>query len=149
MIKRSVYILLMTSQSIANDVAMARQLWRNRVNNDVQFVRYRFYSRQHSWMCCKKGKCIAWIYIRPSAMAISTHIVTITYMNLHWAPYISRYNYTISQSLPPFCFFVISEFIVSQRQCPMYMKIYNFNVLFNHNNNASYCIQCTITVYIA
>ena len=32
---RSIYILLMTSQSIANDVTITRQLWRYRVNSDI------------------------------------------------------------------------------------------------------------------
>ena len=40
----SVYILLMTSQSIADDVTMTKQLWYERVNNGILFVRYRFYS---------------------------------------------------------------------------------------------------------
>ena len=31
----SVYILLMMSKSIADDVTMARQLWRDHVNNDI------------------------------------------------------------------------------------------------------------------
>ena len=31
----SVFVLQMTSQSIAADVTMARQLWRNHVNNDI------------------------------------------------------------------------------------------------------------------
>ena len=31
----SVYILLMTSQSIADDVTMTRQLWRDHVNGDI------------------------------------------------------------------------------------------------------------------
>ena len=31
----SVFILLMTSQTIADDVTMARQLWHNHVNNDI------------------------------------------------------------------------------------------------------------------
>ena len=32
---RSVYILLMTSQSIADDVTLSRQLWRDHANNDI------------------------------------------------------------------------------------------------------------------
>ena len=32
---RSVFDLLITSQSIADDVTMARQLWRDHVNNDI------------------------------------------------------------------------------------------------------------------
>ena len=34
----SVYNLLMTSKSIAGDVTMARQLWRDHVNNDIELV---------------------------------------------------------------------------------------------------------------
>ena len=34
-IARSVFILLMTSQLIADDVTIARQLWRDHVNNDI------------------------------------------------------------------------------------------------------------------
>ena len=34
-VSRSVYILPMTSQSIAYDVTMSRQLWRDHVNNDI------------------------------------------------------------------------------------------------------------------
>ena len=45
---RSVFVLLMTSQSIADDVTITRQLWRDRVNNDIELVRYRFYSRRYS-----------------------------------------------------------------------------------------------------
>ena len=45
---RSVFVLLMTSQSIANDVTITRQLWRDHMDNDVQLVRYRFYSRWYS-----------------------------------------------------------------------------------------------------
>ena len=41
----SVFVLLKTSQSIANDVTVTRQFWRNHVNNDIQLARYRFYSR--------------------------------------------------------------------------------------------------------
>ena len=32
---RSVFILLVTSQSIADDVIMTTQLWRDHVNNDI------------------------------------------------------------------------------------------------------------------
>ena len=32
---RSVFVLLMTSQSIADDVTMTRQLWRDHVNNNI------------------------------------------------------------------------------------------------------------------
>ena len=32
---RSVFVLLMTSQSIADGVTMTRQLWRDHVNNDI------------------------------------------------------------------------------------------------------------------
>ena len=32
---RSVFVLLMTSQSIADDVTLTRQLWRDHVNNDI------------------------------------------------------------------------------------------------------------------
>ena len=32
---RSVFVLLMTSQSVADDVTMTRQLWRGHVNNDI------------------------------------------------------------------------------------------------------------------
>ena len=32
---RSVYVSLMTSQSIADDVTMTRQLWRDHVNSDI------------------------------------------------------------------------------------------------------------------
>ena len=32
---RSVFVLLMTSQSIADDVTITRQLWRDHVNNDI------------------------------------------------------------------------------------------------------------------
>ena len=32
---RYVFVLLMTSQSIADDVIMTRQLWRDHVNNDI------------------------------------------------------------------------------------------------------------------
>ena len=32
---RSVFVLLVTSQSIADDVTMTRQLWRDHVNNDI------------------------------------------------------------------------------------------------------------------
>ena len=44
----SVFVLLMTSQPIADDVIMTWQLWRDHVNNDIQLVRYRFYSRRYS-----------------------------------------------------------------------------------------------------
>ena len=43
-----VYILLMTSQSIADDVTITRQLWRDHMNNNIQLVRYPFYSLQYS-----------------------------------------------------------------------------------------------------
>ena len=45
---RSVYILLMNSQSIADDVTMTSQLWRDYVNSDIEFVRYRLYPRRYS-----------------------------------------------------------------------------------------------------
>ena len=45
---RSVFDLLMTSQSIAADVTMTWQLWRDHVNSDIQQVRYRFCSRRYS-----------------------------------------------------------------------------------------------------
>ena len=32
---RSIFILLMTSQSIADDITMTRQLWRAHVNSDI------------------------------------------------------------------------------------------------------------------
>ena len=32
---RSVFVLLMTSQAIVDDVTMTRQLWRDHVNNDI------------------------------------------------------------------------------------------------------------------
>ena len=32
---RSIFVLLMTSQSIADDVTITRQLWRDHVNNDI------------------------------------------------------------------------------------------------------------------
>ena len=32
---RSLYVLTMTSQSIADDVRMTRQMWRGHVNNDI------------------------------------------------------------------------------------------------------------------
>ena len=35
---RSVFVLLMTSQSIADDVTMIRQFWRDHVNNDIYFI---------------------------------------------------------------------------------------------------------------
>ena len=34
-LNRSVFFLLMTSQSIADDVTITRQLWRDHVNNDI------------------------------------------------------------------------------------------------------------------
>ena len=45
---RSVFVLLMTSQSIADDVTMTRQLWRDHANSDIWVARYRFYSRRYS-----------------------------------------------------------------------------------------------------
>ena len=44
----------MTSQSIADDVTMTRQLWRDHVSSDIQLVRYRFYSRRYSRSVVKK-----------------------------------------------------------------------------------------------
>ena len=41
---RSVFVLLMTSQSIPDDVTMTRKLWCDHLNSDIQLVRYRFYS---------------------------------------------------------------------------------------------------------
>ena len=45
---RPVYVLLMASQSIADDVTIIRQIWREHMKNDVQFVRYRFDLRRYS-----------------------------------------------------------------------------------------------------
>ena len=45
---RSLYTLLMTSQSIDDDVTMTRQLRREHVTSDIWLVRYRFYSRRYS-----------------------------------------------------------------------------------------------------
>ena len=45
---RSLYVPLMTTQSIGDDVTMARQLWREHVTSDFEIVRYRFYSRRYS-----------------------------------------------------------------------------------------------------
>ena len=40
----SVFVLLMTSQSIADDVTMTWQLWRDHVNNDIYLVGHRFFT---------------------------------------------------------------------------------------------------------
>ena len=45
---RSVSALLMTSQSIADDVTMTKQLWRDHVNTGIWFVTYRSYLRRYS-----------------------------------------------------------------------------------------------------
>ena len=45
---RSGYILLMTSQSFADDVTMTRQLRHDHMNSDIWLVRYRFCSRRYS-----------------------------------------------------------------------------------------------------
>ena len=51
---RSVLVLLMTSQSIADDVTINRQLWNDHVNNGILLVRYRFiYGDIHDWSCEK------------------------------------------------------------------------------------------------
>ena len=42
------FVLLMTSQSIADDVTTTWQLWRDHVNCDIQLVRNRFYSQRYS-----------------------------------------------------------------------------------------------------
>ena len=43
---RSVFVLLMTLQSITDDVTITRQLWCDHVNSDSLLARYRFYSRR-------------------------------------------------------------------------------------------------------
>ena len=45
---RSVFVLMMTSQSFADGVTITRKLWRDHVNSDILLVRYRFYSRRFS-----------------------------------------------------------------------------------------------------
>ena len=45
---RSVFVLLMMSQSIVDDVIISRQMWRDHVNSDISLVRYRFHSRRYS-----------------------------------------------------------------------------------------------------
>ena len=45
---RLVFVLLMMSQLIADDVTMTRQVWRDHLNSDIQLVRYRFYSQRYS-----------------------------------------------------------------------------------------------------
>ena len=44
-----VFVLLMTSQSIPDDITITRQLWCDHVNNDNKRVRYWFYSWWYSW----------------------------------------------------------------------------------------------------
>ena len=45
---RSVFVLQMTSQSIADDVIVTGQLWRDHVKSDIYLVRHRFYSQPYS-----------------------------------------------------------------------------------------------------
>ena len=45
---RSTYILLMASQSIADDATMTRQLWLDNTNNIILLVRCWFHSRRYS-----------------------------------------------------------------------------------------------------
>ena len=45
----SVSVLLMTSQSIADDITMTRQFWRDHVNSDVDFIHDDIHNRS-----CKK-----------------------------------------------------------------------------------------------
>ena len=49
-LSRSVYILLMTSQSIADDIKITKHFWHEQVKSGIQLVRYRFYSRRYSWL---------------------------------------------------------------------------------------------------
>ena len=46
----TVFIPLMTSHSIPDDITMIRQLWCDHVNNDIKWVRYRFHSWRYSWL---------------------------------------------------------------------------------------------------
>ena len=46
---RLLYVLLMTPQSMEDDVTMTTQLWRDNVTSDMWLVRYRFYGGS-----CKK-----------------------------------------------------------------------------------------------
>ena len=45
---RSLYVLLMTSQPIGDDVTKTRQLWREHMTSDIYLVRYWFYSWRYS-----------------------------------------------------------------------------------------------------
>ena len=49
---RSVFVLVMTSQSIADNITMTRQLWHNHVQCDIWLVRYRFNSWPYSRLAC-------------------------------------------------------------------------------------------------
>ena len=51
---RWVYVLLMTSQSIVDDVTITRQLWRNHVNSDIELVKHRFFYCDIHDRSCKK-----------------------------------------------------------------------------------------------
>ena len=44
---RSVFVPLMMSQSIADDVTITRLLWGDHVNSNILLVRYRFYLRRY------------------------------------------------------------------------------------------------------
>ena len=60
---RSVYILLMTLQSIADDVTITRQSWRDHVNSDIWLFRYQFYSRDiHSRSCKHSYYWLPWCF---------------------------------------------------------------------------------------
>ena len=49
-----VFVLLMTSRSIADEVTIMRRLWCDHVNSDIKLVRYWFYSQWCSLSCKKK-----------------------------------------------------------------------------------------------
>ena len=62
----SIFVLLMTSQSIADYVSITRQLWRDHVNSDIYLVRFHRYSRRYSRPVVKESRsfyiCIIYIY---------------------------------------------------------------------------------------